>query len=370
MKVSLRIDNKKKQGKGYYFLDIYTDSENRKRKKIGIYKFLNPSNSQEREHNKRSKNQANAICNKTQNELFYSSNNITKTYKASENFFNYWEKFVKSKSISKKSIDSYHAAKKKLILYKGKDLIIGQIDYSYCNNFVNFLKKERKSNGDPLSSATINSYYKKLNEVLKELVNEEIISKNPCKNIKSPKVIHQKREFLTNEEIKLLINIDCKSNAVKTFYLISCFTGLRHSDVMNLKWKNIIIEKENLMSQLYINYTIQKTNTPAKIPVHNDIKHIISERKGDEDEIVPGLKYSAHNNRILKEWCLLAGIKKTITPHTARHTFATRYLSQTNDLYGLQNLIGHSELKTTQVYMHLVDDKLKNNVNSLKSLID
>jgi integrase len=139
---------------------------------------------------------------------------------------------------------------------------------------------------------------------------------------------------------------------------------------VRLKWKNLIFEDTEGIKQYYLSFIIKKTGKPNKIPINNDALSILGERKGDDDLIVSGLKYSANNNNILREWSLLAGIKKIITPHTARHTFATRYLTQTNDIYGLQNLIGHKELKTTQVYMHLVDDKLKKNVNSLNSLME
>ena len=379
MKVTLRTMNNKQKGKGYYYFDLFNGYElndEGKRKAIrnkeflGIFKYLNPKGIKEREHNKQSKNQAEAKYLQKQNDLFYSSNNLPKTYRASESFFKFWDKFIENKGITKKSLDSYSSCKKLLIKYKGDKIIIGQIDYSYCNNFLNFLKKHQKSNGENLSSSSINSYFKKLNEVLKELVKEQIINKNPCSEIKPPKVIHKEREFLNDSELKLLIKTKCRNESVKKFYLISCFTGLRHSDVVRLKWKNLIFEDTEGIRQYYLSFIIKKTGKPNKIPINNDALYILGERKGDDDLIVSGLKYSANNNNILREWSLLSGIKKIITPHTARHTFATRYLSQTNDIYGLQNLIGHKELKTTQVYMHLVDDKLKKNVNSLNSLME
>ena len=150
---------------------------------------------------------------------------------------------------------------------------------------------------------------------------------------------------------------------VKRFYLISCFTGLRHSDIKNLKWKNLVYENGNPLLRL----TMQKTEKHIDIPLNKDAMNILGEPKGSEDYICP-LKYHNHNNVLLQHWVYRAGIKKHITPHTARHTFSVRFVSETNDIYTLSNILGHTDIKTTMRYLQLMDDKPRLMINSLKQL--
>ncbi len=79
---------------------------------------------------------------------------------------------------------------------------------------------------------------------------------------------------------------------------------------------------------------------------------------GDLNEkIFKGLKYSAWHNLKLQQWVMKAGISKTITFHCARHTYATLQLTQGTDIYTVSKLLGHRELKTTQIYAQIIDQK-------------
>ena len=152
---------------------------------------------------------------------------------------------------------------------------------------------------------------------------------------------------------------------LKRFFLLSCFTGLRHSDVKRLTWKNVIVENK----RHFLKFTIQKTKEPIKIPLSPDAVEILGERRGDDDKVVAGLVYSGWHNMIIKQWGVIAGIRKEITPHIARHTFATLFASQTKDWKSLQYILGHSDIRTTQVYAKLINEDVQDSMDKMEKLI-
>ena len=95
---------------------------------------------------------------------------------------------------------------------------------------------------------------------------------------------------------------------------------------------------------------------------------ILGKRRGDDDKVVAGLVYSGWHNMIIKQWGIIAGIKKEITPHIARHTFATLFASQTKDWKSLQYIMGHKDLKTTQIYAKLVSEDVQDSMDKMENL--
>ena len=145
-----------------------------------------------------------------------------------------------------------------------------------------------------------------------------------------------------------------------------CFTSIRHVDVIKLKWKNIVKEGDNE----FIKFKQQKSEEYLIVPLTEDAKKMMGERKGDEDLIFNGAKYSANNNNHLKRWGLLAGIKKKLTFHTGRHTFASNLYLQTKDSKATTKWLGHKSAKSTEVYIHLVEQVLFEKAKELKQIID
>jgi len=91
--------------------------------------------------------------------------------------------------------------------------------------------------------------------------------------------------------------------------------------------------------------------------------------RGKPDErVFIGLKYSSYSNVELSRWMLKAGITKQITFHCARHTFAVLQLTLGTEIYTLSKMLGHSELKTTQIYAKIVDEKIKEGMNKIPNI--
>ena len=379
MKVKIREQNKKLNSgriKVYYVLDTFLGynsvdgkkKQNRKRESTGLSHFLKPKTVGEKEEKKFVKNAVLQMQLKRENEFISNQYDIVDTTKRKQLLLDYLEEFIQINSQSnnwtQNTISSYVTMFKHLKSYSGGQAIIAEVDYQFCKGFMQYLLNTKKKNGEPLGKTSTVKYFKNFAYIIKELVNEGIIVKNPTLNVRVPEIKHKRREYLTNDEIKLLIDepLD-KNRMVKRFYLISCFTGLRHSDIKNLKWKNLVYENGNPLLRL----TMQKTEKHIDIPLNKDAMNILGEPKGSEDYICP-LKYHNHNNVLLQHWVYRAGIKKHITPHTARHTFSVRFVSETNDIYTLSNILGHTDIKTTMRYLQLMDDKPRLMINSLKQL--
>jgi integrase len=138
------------------------------------------------------------------------------------------------------------------------------IDYNFCKGYYSYLKSVRSKRNKPLSSSTIVDYFKKLTGVCEELKREGIINENPASKVKIDKAIHKAREWMTIDELQEAIKTPCDNIALKNFYLLSCFTGLRHKNVMKLKWKNYVIEG----NKHFIKCKLVKTGKPIEIPLH------------------------------------------------------------------------------------------------------
>jgi integrase len=116
----------------------------------------------------------------------------------------------------------------------------------------------------------------------------------------------------------------------------------------------------------YIRFRQQKTKGAETLPVSEQAFGLLGERKEPEERVFKGLKYSAWHNLKLQQWMMRAGISKTITFHCARHTYATLQLTAGTDIYTVSKLLGHRELKTTQIYAKIIDDKKKEAANKIK----
>jgi site-specific recombinase XerD len=90
---------------------------------------------------------------------------------------------------------------------------------------------------------------------------------------------------------------------------------------------------------------------------------LLGDRKQQNDRVFEGLKYSAWYNLKLQQWMMKAGITKNITFHCARHTYATIQLTLGTDIYTVSKLLGHKDLRTTQIYAKVIDERKKEAAN-------
>lgn len=144
---------------------------------------------------------------------------------------------------------------------------------------------------------------------------------------------------------------NCPDNhsQVLRHFLFSCCTGLRFSDVSRVNWKNI--EDEMLIFQPYKTRNIEKL---VYVPLIDEAFTYIQNRKG----LLFDCLAEQVTNRILKDIAIACGIRKNLTTHVARHTFATEFLRRGGHIEVLQKLLGHTKISTTMIYAHVSKDRL------------
>ena len=170
------------------------------------------------------------------------------------------------------------------------------------------------------------------------------------------------------DEIKTLIATDCPREDVKRAYLFACYCGLRLSDIYELRWRDLSKDGEQWRASV----VMQKTTTPIFLPLSSQAMKWLPERGDAPDggKVFDGLIAEPNINKVLAKWVKAAGITKKITYHTSRHSFATMMLTLGADLYTTSKLLGHSNVKTTQIYAKIVDSKKVEAVNLVDGVFD
>ena len=174
------------------------------------------------------------------------------------------------------------------------------------------------------------------------------------------------REYLTLEELNQLAATPCDSDILKRAALFSALTGLRHSDIKQLKWRDVVKDKEHYK----LHFTQQKTKGAEYMPI-SDQAHLLCGEHGDADRLVfEGLQDPSWINRPVKKWIETSGITKHITFHCFRHTYATLQLTNGTDIYTVSKMLGHRKVTTTQIYAKIVDEKKEKAANAIKLDVD
>lgn len=254
--------------------------------------------------------------------------------------------------------------------YAGERLTMDQIDKAFCQEYIDYLITEYRPKGKRVSNFTLQSYYRALNGALNAAVRAEIIKVNPFTKINNSDKIRlpeSKRSYMTIEEVRALIATPMKNEAVKNAYLFSCFCGLRVSDIVGLRWKDVFIDR----GQYRLAVSMQKTKEPIYLPLSPEALKWMPERgdKAAEDQVFD-LPCPTQMNMLIKPWAKAAGIDKRFTFHTSRHTFATMMLTLGADLYTTSKLLGHADVKMTQVYAKIINQKKDDAVNLVNGLFD
>lgn len=160
------------------------------------------------------------------------------------------------------------------------------------------------------------------------------------------------------------MKIPCRYGVLKRAFLFSCLTGLRWSDVNNLEWKDV----QQINEGWRIHFKQQKTKGQQYLDINQQARDLMGEQGVASERVFVGLRYSSYMNVELQRWVMSAGITKQITFHCARHTFAVLQLTLGTEIYTLSKMLGHQELKTTQVYAKIVDEKIKEGMNKIPNI--
>lgn len=199
------------------------------------------------------------------------------------------------------------------------------INRDFCLALIDYMRNIYVSaNGRKLSQFSCVSYFGCFRGALNAAVREDIIAENPVNKLNTDEKIkmpESKREFLTIDEVKTLIGTPCRREDIKSAFLFSCYCGLRISDVLALKWKNVDCTGE----QWRINIIMQKTRQPLYLPLSMQARKWMPERDGAAEDapVFATLPCEDTCNMQIKPWVKEAGITKHVTYHVSRHTSQT-----------------------------------------------
>lgn len=321
--------------------------------------YTTPKKPAEKQHNKESLQLAEAIRAKRVIEAQNGEHGFKSGGKLKASFFDYFEKLGNEKlqAGSKSNYSVWLSTLNHLKSFHAHDeLTFEQVTVDFVEGFKDYLQTAPLTKSKTkLSSNSASTYFNKLRATLNQAFKDEIIVKNPITKVKSIKPVQNKREYLTLDEVKALNQAECKFDVLKRAFLFSCLTGLRWSDIQKLKWSEV----QKFNDSYRVTFHHQKTESLQYLDISTQAYKLMGLEDEPEQRVFKGLRYDAYHNAEITKWCMRAGITKDITFHCARHTFAVLQLTMGTDIYTVSKLLGHSELKTTQIYADIIDEQRK-----------
>jgi len=275
--------------------------------------------------------------------------------KLKNSFIKYFEKVVETKYNETSDNSNWKSALIHLKKFVETDIPFEHVTKDWIESFKTYLLKEAKSkNGKALAVNTLSSYFSKVSYVLSRAHKEGLIQLNPAALVKGISLNETERGFLTYDELKKLGRTQCEEPLLKNAFLFSALTGLRWSDIENLTWGDV---QYSLELGNFIRFKQQKTKKAETLPINEVALDLLGQRGSPEKRVFENLKYSAYMNVKLAQWMMKAGITRKVTFHGARHTFATLQLTLGSDIYTVSKMLGHRNIKTTQIYARIIDPK-------------
>ena len=369
------------------YLEYYTGDVIRKENYVGgkrKYEFLKLYLIPERTREDKAKNEATlalakAIQSKRIVEVQNDAHGFQNTNKSKVNLLDYLENIGKqsaeqgSRNYARTVLNTVRALK----LFRGDYIAFRDVDKEFLSEFTDYLRQMPKASkygvlktGGRLSNNSVVSYYGTLRTAINRAYKEGIITVNPTKEFDFASKVRQepsRREYLTLDELKTLINTECRHEIVKRAFLFSCLCGLRVSDIRKLRWCDL----QRSGGRVRIEITMQKTKEPLYLPISDEALKWLPERgEANGSDFIFPLTHEGTVNDTLQHWAKVAGITKHISFHVSRHTHATMMLTLGADLYTVSKLLGHKNIATTQIYAKIVDKKKEEAIGLIPNLTD
>lgn len=379
-KVTLR-QKKISKGRQSLYLDFYPaiphpeTGEPTRREFLGLYIFEKPKTTIDKIHNTETLQIGESIRQKRENflnkpEIYseYEKEQLRKKEKGEQCFVEYFRKLANKRKAS--NHNNWVSALNYIEDFTNGKLKFADVNEKYLEDFKEYLltTKSKKSDKTTLSQNSAVSYFNKVKAALKQAYKDGILQTDLNAKISPIKAAETRREYLTIEELNKLVKTPCNNDLLKRAALFSALTGLRFSDIQKMVWG----ELEYIEGQGYfLNFSQKKTKGVEVLPISEQAYSFTKGTENPKDmpqdkPVFEGLKYSAYHNKHLFQWIGAAGITKDITFHCFRHTFATLQLFNGTDIYTVSKMLGHKDLKTTQVYAKIVDDTKRKAADKIK----
>lgn len=289
----------------------------------------------------------------------------------------YREYILANSALSEATVKNYRATIAHIKAYleqsKQKRISLRQLNDVFIRNLDKYMLTDAraKTSSQKLKKNTVNKYHTKFKAIINGAINEGLLERSPYANMKI-KMEPTSRTFLTKPELERIEKSSLSGNKslikVRDVFMFSVYTGLRFTDAINLKEENIEFDGK----KEWIVFQQKKTKEFTRIPMLEKAKEIYGKYR--EEQAVTGYILPRISNQkvnvYLKVIAEITGIKKPITHHVARHTNATTiFLANGAPLEVVSKQLGHSSIKSTQVYAKITNEMLSKAADKIDEIL-
>ena len=247
------------------------------------------------------------------------------------------------------------------------------VDYRACESFQAYLGRTNlspKAKTSALSAKTVRHYFNALKFILNEAVRDRYLEMNPAESVRPVKVPEKVVIPLTEEELKKLWRTPAGApfaEVVKRAFFLSVNTGLRFGDVRALRWGDIQTGKDGWRIARAQNKTGGVISTPLNSEAVTLLKPTFS--LDPKAFVFPEFQSGTNHAKYLPPWVKAAGLSKSVTFHTARHTFGTNLAAKGTNALQIQHLMGHTTAKMTGHYTQAAGQEARQLVDGLPKMV-
>lgn len=356
-----------KNGMLSYYLDFYPGYRDKvtmkttRHESLGIYIYADPKNKREKEFNEIMTEKAEAIRCRRFESVVNERYDFFDHSKMSGDFLAYFKRVLKNKDPKWKFVYEHFEH------FVGGKCRCEEVDFDLCDNFRKYLLTAKNlRNGKPMFINSVAGYWSTFRGFINIAYRDKMIRTNPNDYLEKIPTVPVNKESLTLDELRNLYKTPCEIDVLKRASIFACLTGMRRSDIINLKWEDIRTYADG---DKYVEFYAQKTKARNIIPISEEAYKFISEgRTCIRGKVFDGFEIIMAQHP-LKRWLKAAGITKRITFHSFRHTFASLQVELGTDLYTVMQLLAHKSVTTTQIYACHADPKRRETASRISSKV-
>lgn len=290
----------------------------------------------------------------------------TQNERSQTNFIDYFKKITteRHKRSSQSIIVNWTRVGELIVLFAGAPVILfSQMNLKLIEEFRRFIITAPcgGNKSGTISQNTAATYFSIFKAALKQAFIDGYLTIDLSAKVKGIQEQESRREHLTVEELNKLAVTPCDRPILKRAALFSALTGLRHCDIQKLHWSEVQTDGDNHI----LNFTQKKTKGVEYMPISEQAYNLCGEPQEPSTLVFEDLPDPSWISRPLERWIKAAGITRKITFHCFRHTYATLQLAGGTDIYTVSKMLGHTNVKTTQIYAKVVDEKKQKAANAI-----